>query len=157
MLKPIFLSRRSLLLSLFYFLLLLSPLTGYSREWWQIEVAGIKLDAEVVKSDAEQQMGLGNRFSLPEGQSMLFVYDSPGRKVFWMKRMYFAIDIIWYNELKAVLIEENVPFPQQGTPDYKLERYGKEAIANMVLELPSGYVNKHKLQIGHQLKILKRD
>ncbi len=60
--------------------------------------------AEVVKSPSEQRRGLGYRDQLKTNQGMLFVYDNPGVRSFWMKGMRFAIDIIWLRQGKIVLI-----------------------------------------------------
>ena len=138
-------------------LLLLAVQPVAAKTWWKIKVRDIPIEAEVVITNEEQRMGLGNRFSLPEGQGMLFVYDRPGSRVFWMKRMNFSIDIIWFLGNKAVKFEENIPFPEHGTPDDYLERYGHGVTSDMVLELPAGYIKKHRLSLGDTLTILKKD
>ena len=138
-------------------LLLLAVQPVAAKTWWKIKVRDIPIEAEVVITNEEQRMGLGNRFSLPEGQGMLFVYDRPGSRVFWMKRMNFSIDIIWFLGNKAVKFEENIPFPEHSTPDDYLERYGHGVTSDMVLELPAGYIKKHRLSLGDTLTILKKD
>jgi len=143
-------------LSLVILLICLAP-NAFARSWWQIRVKNIPLEAEIVESSAEQQMGLGNRFSLPEGQSMLFLYNTPDRRIFWMKRMNFPIDIVWFQNGKAVKIEENVPFPAKDTGDDFLPRYGYGVLADMVLELPAGFTRKKGISVGDSLEIVKKD
>jgi uncharacterized membrane protein (UPF0127 family) len=138
--------------------LLLSPVTlTADKTWWKIKVKDIPIAAEIVHTDAEQQLGLGNRFSLPQGQGMLFYYERPGSRIFWMKNMNFSIDIIWFLGNKAVKIEENIPFPEHGTPDDYLKRYGHGVLSDMVLELPAGNVKKHKFSFGDSLTILSKN
>lgn len=149
-------SAPKLLLLLFLSFSFLPVPGSEARQWWRIEIDGYPLDAEVVITDSEQQLGLGNRFSLPEGQSMLFLYEKPGERIFWMKGMYFSIDIIWYRDYTAVMIEEEVPFPRTPKPDRDLTRYGHGVLADMVLELPAGYIRRHRIEPGHQLRILNR-
>ncbi len=129
----------------------------WARDWWQVEIGHNKIEAEISRTGEEQLMGLGNRFSLPEGQGMLFLYKNQGEKIFWMKRMNFPIDILWLNNGKLVLIEKDVPPPKEGTPDAALEKYGFGVLADMVLELPGGYTQKHHIQLGDSLRILKKE
>lgn len=138
---------------LFCLLLFLSgPLLA--AEWWEIEVDSQRIRVEIARSESEQTMGLGNRFSLPEGEGMLFVYSRPGRRGFWMKRMHFPIDIIWFRGNRAVHIEKRVPPPVKGTPDKELKVYGRHVSADRVLEVPAGFCRRNGISIGSRLKII---
>ncbi len=148
--------KKTLLISLVVLLCLVSP-SIFARTWWKIQVKNIPIEAEIVETNSEQQMGLGNRFSLPEGQGMLFIYKRPRTRIFWMKRMNFPIDIIWFRDNNVVKIEERIPFPKKGTADDDLARYGYGVSADMVLELTAGFVKKNHLALGDRLQILKRD
>ena len=97
-------------------------------------------------------MGLGNRDSLANGQGMLFLYRNSGEHRFWMKRMKFAIDIIWIYRGKIVHIEEAVPPPSFLTPDRLLPIYGSEVTSDMVLEVPANYSTKIGLTIGDAIQ-----
>ena len=141
----------------FLFLLLCVSTVAVAGEWWKIRIDTIPLEAEVVKTPQEQQMGLGNRFSLPSGQGMLFLYDHPGVRIFWMKRMNFPIDIIWIRKGRIVFIQENIPPPEPDTPDTQLERYGQGVLADMVLEVPAGFVRNHGISFNSNLFIANRN
>ena len=68
------------------------------------------IDLEVMESLEEKSTGLMFRDSLEENKGLLFVYDYPEKRGFWMKNVKFPIDIIWLNqENKIVHIERNVP------------------------------------------------
>ncbi len=123
-------------------------------EWKRVKINKADIKVEVVSSSLEQSLGLGNRFSLPDNQGMLFVYDKPDVRVFWMKRMHFPIDIIWILSGKIVHIEKNVPPPSSGTDDFALKRYGYEILADTVLEVPAGYSQKEKFTIGSDVFII---
>jgi hypothetical protein len=127
----------------------------FAREWQQVRLKGIAIDAEIVKTDAEQQLGLSNRFSLPEGQAMLFLYDEPGTRIFWMKRMNFPIDIVWFHKESVVMFEENVPNPETDVADDDLVRYGFGVAADMVLELPAGFIKRNRINFGDTLRYRK--
>ncbi|MBU2515098.1 DUF192 domain-containing protein [bacterium] len=128
----------------------------FAAEIWNIKIKDKVISVEIAQSETEQQMGLGNRFALAEGSGMLFTYRKPGNRVFWMKRMHFAIDILWLLQGKIVHIEENVPPPESGTPDSNLKLYGKGIVADMVLEVPAGYTRRNKINTGDTVQIKNR-
>lgn len=132
------------------------PLSSLAAQRWQIALGGATVDAEVVISAYDQQLGLGNRFSLPKDKGMLFLYKRPGERVFWMKRMNFPIDIIWLENKRIIHIEQNVQPPGPGTPDRKLRTYGEGIYADMVLEVVAGFSKKEKLSIGDRIVVKKR-
>ncbi len=113
------------------------------------------IDVEVVVSVAEQRLGLGQRESLPANRGMLFVYNSVGEKIFWMKGMKFSIDIIWLKNGKIVHIEKNVPPPSVMTPNAHLKRYGHGAYADSVLEVTAGFSDARKLKNGDRVSRMK--
>jgi uncharacterized protein len=147
-----------LLISVFCALFIaLSSSSVHAGNWWTIRLEQVQVEAEIVFTPEEQQMGLGNRFSLPDGQGMLFLYNDPGIRIFWMKRMVFPIDIIWLRKGKIVFIHENIPPPEPGLADEQLQRYGYGVLADMVLELPAGFVKRNRISIKSSLKIEKRN
>ncbi|MCP4757596.1 MAG: DUF192 domain-containing protein, partial [Proteobacteria bacterium] len=65
----------------FLVVLLLLYAKAEASEWKRIRIRErIDVQVEIVSSDEEQILGLGNRFSLPEGTGMLFVYDGVGER-----------------------------------------------------------------------------
>lgn len=143
---------RALIILICIGLLVAQIATG--RERWQARINGNVIQVEVVASPEEQQLGLGNRFSLPEGQGMLFTYDAPGNRIFWMKRMHFPIDIIWLLNHRIVHIENSVQPPEPDTQDHDLQRYGRGILADLVLEVPAGYTRKHNIKVGQRIEIV---
>ena len=123
---------------------------------WQIKLKNQLIDVEIAESQAEQRMGLGNRFSLPEGSGMLFIYRRPGERIFWMKRMHFPIDIIWLLQNKVVHVERDVQPSDPGARDSSLKRYGHGVYADMVLEVPADYSRKYRIVIGDELEVIHR-
>ncbi len=135
-------------------LLFLYISSSYAASSAIIIVANNPILTEVISSSAEQNLGLGNRDSLAEGRGMLFVYKTPGEKIFWMKRMRFAIDIIWVYQGNIVHIEKNVPPPHLLTSDSQLKTYGHGVTADMVLEVTAGYSDKLTLKTGDPVSII---
>src|SRR5262245_58509776 len=56
-----------------------------------IEVGDITIEAEVSDTGELRERGLGYRDGLDPGKGMLFVYEEPGPRSFWMKGMRFCL------------------------------------------------------------------
>jgi hypothetical protein len=99
----------------------------------------LSIDADLARTAAERDLGLGNRDSLARDRGMLFVFAQPGRHVFWMHRMRFALDFIWISEDRRVVqVTENVPPPEPGTATGDLPRYAPDQPVRYVLEVSAG-------------------
>lgn len=79
------------------------------------------IKVEIVDNDESRRIGLSGRDSLGLDEGMLFVFDTEGEHVFWMRGMRFPLDIIWINKNKRVVyIAKNVPPCQESScPLYK--------------------------------------
>jgi uncharacterized protein len=117
------------------------------KEIASIVFEGNKITAEVVRTEADKQKGLGGRDDIGSEAGMLFAYQEPDEACFWMKDMRFAIDMIWIDgEKKVIAIKERVSpgtFPESFCPPQK---------AQYVLELPEGKSQELGLGIGLRLQ-----
>ena len=109
-------------------------------------IRGQAVSLEVARTEAEQSLGLGNRDSLAWGHGMLFPYERPGFRSFWMKRMRFDIDIVWIRDGRIVGISAFVPYPREN-PDRPATVRSPE-LADTVLEVPAGYAQAHGWKRG---------
>ena len=134
---------------LFLLIFFLLSTSIHAGEFKKISIKGNIIPVEIVKSREEQRRGLGYRNKLPPNHGMLFIYPSPGKRIFWMKGMQFAIDIIWIYKNTVVHIEKKVPPPVLMTADDKLITYGQGIVADMVLELNSG--ESDQLHLGDKI------
>lgn len=100
--------------------------------------------AEVASTPAAQQQGLSNRTSFSSRQAMLFSYDRPQQLCFWMKDMYFSLDIIWVDsDHRVVKLQQNVSpktYPQAFC-----------ASAQYVVELRAGQAAASNLRVGQKI------
>lgn len=99
-------------------------------------------------TEAEHELGLGGRDSLPRDSGMLFIFKRPDTYAFWMKNMKFPIDIIWLDENYIVVdMKENVDpstYPEEFVPQKK---------SLYVLEANAHFVEKNSLKIGDTLAL----
>lgn len=108
-----------------------------------------KLD--VAKTPEELAKGLSGREILDQDQGMLFVFEEPSIRTFWMKDMNFALDMIWVNDGKIIYISKNVQPPEEGTPDYKLSRYSSKKEVDYVLEINAGLSDALGFEVGDEI------
>ena len=115
-----------------------------------IQIGGQKVQVALALTSAEQTKGLSGRTGLAENQGMLFVFDTPGKYLFWMKDMRFPIDMIWLGaDFKIVYLKKNA------SPQLYPETYGpglKDGEAKYVLEVPAGFSAKNNLQVGESVQ-----
>ena len=102
------------------------------------------VDVEVALSPIVQARGLSGRKNLAEAAGMLFVYPESQIPSFWMKDMNFALDIIWLDENLEI-----VDITYGATPESYPQSFTPNSPVRYVLEVNSGFANKHNLAIGN--------
>jgi len=117
-----------------------------------VTIRGQAVDVDVARSEAAQQLGLGRYRSLAWGRGMIFPYDRPGFRAFWMKGMHFDIDIVWIREGRIVGIAARVPAPDR--PDAESPaRVRANELVDLVLEVPAGYAEANGWRRGDRVDI----
>lgn len=117
-----------------------------------LQVGNLTIEAEVSDTGALRERGLGFRDGLEPGHGMLFVYEEPGLRSFWMKGMRFCLDIIWIEGDQIVGAAESV-CPVEGASDADLPRYRSPEPVRYVLELPAGWMAENGLSAGTPVTI----
>ena len=113
-----------------------------------LRIGNNSLEIEIAISPSDKTKGLGGRESLLENQGMLFVYNMPGMYSFWMKDMNFALDIIWIDENKKV-----IDITRDVQPESYPNTFQPQIPAQYVLEVNSGWAERHDIKIGDYLQI----
>jgi uncharacterized membrane protein (UPF0127 family) len=105
------------------------------------------VQAEVVSSSAKLFLGLGGRRYLAPGSGMLFIMPTLDIQEFCMRGMLIPIDIIW------ICHDRIIGFAQNLSPkDQKV--FSSPAPADLVLEVPAGFVKTANLRVGARVDIL---
>ena len=114
--------------------------------------SGKVLQTEVMVSDADRQMGLMFRPSLPLDHGMLFIFEQPDFHGIWMKNCKFPIDIVWLDaEARVVHVAPKVP-PCTAKQDKDCPVYYPISRASYVVELNAGQAAKEKAVLGSKLE-----
>lgn len=110
-----------------------------------VQFAGTSIVVEIADTDASRTLGLSGRRSLSEGRGMFFIFPEPVSSGFWMKDMYFPIDIIWFDEAGSV-----VSFVQGADPASYPEVYYPSRESKYVLEVPVSFIERYNVAPGMQ-------
>lgn len=93
------------------------------------------------------QKGLSDRDAIAPWRGMLFQFDKPGTYGFWMKDMYFPIDIVWMNGHSVAGVLHDVPIPH----DKDIPTYFPPNSIDHVLELRAGRAHELGITTGTRM------
>lgn len=119
-----------------------------------IHLSDSNLDVLVAKTPKHWYTGVGGRKSLDPYDGMLFLFDGANRQAMVMRDTLFPLDIIWLNQGVVVDMAANIP-TEIGRGEDQFTRYYPRVAANMVLEVPAGWLAEHSLKIGDKLSLTK--
>jgi uncharacterized membrane protein (UPF0127 family) len=113
-------------------------------------LAGKRFQFELVHSAVSLSRGLSGRSEIGS-DGMLFVFAQADRHGIWMKEMKFDLDLVWFVDDKVAEIFLAVPKPETDHELTDLPVYQPQTPAEMVLEVPAGFVKKWDVKVGDQL------
>jgi uncharacterized membrane protein (UPF0127 family) len=111
-------------------------------------VGGKALIVELARTPMEKAQGLSGRAGLAEEAGMLFVFVPQVMPSFWMKDMKLSIDIIWIRDNRVVDISARLPYPPSPQAPASLPTYRPHEPIDFVLEVPEGWVDRHRIAQG---------
>jgi uncharacterized membrane protein (UPF0127 family) len=101
-----------------------------------------ELNLEVARTTEARREGLQFREGIAENDGMIFVYTQENTLDFWM------LDIIFLDkDLTVVTIHKNT------RPNQTEEIYSSNGLAQYVIEVNGGFIEKHNVSIGTKLLI----
>lgn len=111
---------------------------------------GKAIEVELAVTPEQREIGLMNRFKLPNDYGMLFVFPTEQGLEFWMKNTFVDLDMVFIDKKgKVTAVHSRVPRSYPHTPDRELARRG--GLGQYVLELPAGAARRRKLKVGQRL------
>ncbi len=119
-----------------------------------VELKGKHFDVEIAADDASRARGLMFRDSMPDDHGMLFLFERPTVRTFWMKNCRMPLDILYFDEkYKLVSMSQRTP-PCRSLGD-DCPNYPSSGPAQYVLELNAGVADKLGLKQGDELKVTR--
>ena len=114
----------------------------------EISVGGVPLTVELAYLPPDTSLGLGYREGLAPGTGMLFLFEGPTPRTFWMRGMQFCIDIVWIENGVIQGAAESVCPEPAGTADEDFPSYVSPVPVTYVLEVPAGWLDTYGLGAG---------
>lgn len=111
----------------------------------QVKFTNGTIFVEFANTPESRNQGLSNRLSLEKNRGMLFIFDKIGNYSFWMNKMHFNLDFVYFNNNEVVDIIKNIPYPKENETPVSVK---SEKQFDKVLEVNSGTVDLLKLKIG---------
>jgi uncharacterized membrane protein (UPF0127 family) len=113
----------------------------------QIKFPNGVIYVEIAQTPETRNQGLSDRQSLGENRGMLFVFDKTGNYSFWMNKMNFNLDFVYFYDNQVVDIIKNVPYPKEGETPASVK---SEKQFNKLLEINAGVADLLRIKVGDQ-------
>lgn len=124
----------------------------YDSTMRTVTIGGTIISVEIADVLGEQVRGLSGRDSLCPDCGMLFVYERPGIRNFWMRDMKFPLDMVFIRDGRVVEIIAGVPIP---VPGEEIPKVQSAYESDMVLEVNVGFAAAHGLKAGDGVDLSK--
>lgn len=105
-------------------------------------------EVEFAITPEEQATGLMHRKKLGQGKGMLFIYEHPAKRTFWMKDTLIPLDILFFNKKKQLVHIHHNARPHALTP---ISADENDICA--VLEIAGGEAKRLNLQKNDKLML----
>jgi hypothetical protein len=115
-----------------------------------VKIGSATVQAELADTEPKQMRGLMFRSELPRDGGMLFAFGSEGRHGMWMMNTTIPLDIVWLDSKKKVVHIEHGVQPCKFL--VVCRPYYPSVDSAYVLEVSSGYAQKHGIKVGSVAK-----
>ena len=115
--------------------------------------ANLTIFCDIANTTADRQQGLMYVSNLSLDRGMLFIFDEPDTRTFWMKNVEIPLDIVFIDEDMKVLNVEEAIVEDNATLDIQLIRYHSDGPALYVLEMNYGLAAENNITAGAEVII----
>ncbi len=144
-------------------LIIIGAFAYIAYQWWfvpkkaelekvNIMISGENFVIDIADTLALREKGLSGRENLGDNEGMLFVFNRPLNRTFWMKGVIISIDIIWILDNRVVGFVENAE-PEPGVSVMKLTRYHSPEPVDRVLEVKAGTIERLGIKEGDKIVV----
>lgn len=116
-----------------------------SQTYFPISVGGSELQLQLALKSAEQKKGLMYRESLDNDHGMLFLFDRPDKRGFWMRNTRIPLDIGYFDS-SGQLLEIHKLFPYDETA---VNSRSREVL--IAVETNRGWYAANGIQVGDRI------
>lgn len=110
-----------------------------------------KIDIEIADIESERTIGLMHRWSMPDTQGMLFIFEEEEPRSFWMHNTLMGLDILYIKQDGTIesIAKYCVPKSDKSIPS--------KGPALYVLELTEGFCDIHGVEVGDKIEFTRTD
>lgn len=110
-----------------------------------------KIDIEIADIESERTIGLMHRWSMPDTQGMLFIFEVEEPRSFWMHNTLMGLDILYIRENGTIesIAKYCVPKSDKSIPS--------KGPALYVLELKEGFCDIFGVEVGDKVDFKRTD
>lgn len=110
-----------------------------------------KIDIEIADIESERTIGLMHRWSMPDTQGMLFIFEGEEPRSFWMHNTLMGLDILYIKQDGTIesIAKYCVPKSDKSIPS--------KGPALYVLELIEGFCDIHGVEVGDRIDFKRTD
>lgn len=110
-----------------------------------------KIDIEIADTESERTIGLMHRWSMPDTQGMLFIFEREEPRSFWMHNTLMGLDILYIRKDGTIesIAKYCVPKSDKSIPS--------KGPALYVLELIEGFCDIHGVEVGDKIDFYRTD
>jgi len=126
--------------------------TAITPDVVEVRIGDVVVLAEIADTDEERRRGLMYRRKLSEFQGMWFVFPNEQELRFWMKNTYLPLDIVYVSDDFEIVdvVQSAKPCRKDPCPVYP-SKYP----ARYVLEVNGGFIEKHGIGAGDQVRVVE--
>lgn len=104
------------------------------------------IDIEIADNDYERMRGLMFRHSLPRRAGMLFIFERPEPRSFWMRNTYIPLDIIFADE------KGRITAIHKKTEPLSYEPIRSNSGVKYVVEVNAGFCDQYGIRVGDWIR-----
>lgn len=124
-----------------------TPAPASADTYFPLTLDGTTLHLQIALSPSEQARGLMYRESLEKDHGMLFVFDQPGPRAFWMRNTKIKLDLAYLDATGTVQeVHKLYPYSETTVPS-------RSQAVQFVIEMNRGWFNANALGTGAQLDL----
>ncbi len=119
------------------------PIFSQKENFVPLLIGNTHLSAHVADTTRTRKVGLSGLKILEKDNGLLFIFEKKGYYPFWMKEMFFPIDIIWIDEEKRI-----TDITRHISPDTFPQTFVSRLPVRYVLEVNAGFVEENGISLG---------